>query len=368
MIESLYIKNFKSIKNIDLNFSGLNLFFGMNGMGKSSTIQSLLLCRQSFWRNGGLNLDKLYPSGDLVDLGSTGEVFNKHADDNKLELIIEEDGKEIVLSYLYRSDIDDYGVAFAKEEGNGIIDYSGSLFSEGFVYLAAEHLGPRKRYDYSRWDLSGINKYGSHGEFTVPFLATKGTQIHVPPKMCNPKERSDSLIDQVSAWMVNISPGIRINTEMHPQEQEAKLRISYNEGRMVSDDYSPQNVGFGIPYSLPVVVAILAAKRGDLIILENPESHLHPKGQSALAKLMSCAVSEGIQIICESHSDHIINGIRVSVKEGLLDKDKVSIYYYSKDNQQETQCTPIRVDSNGNLDNYPAGLLDEWGELMARLL
>ena len=83
---------------------------------------------------------------------------------------------------------------------------------------------------------------------------------------------------------------------------------------------------------------------------------------------MSCAVSEGIQIICESHSDHIINGIRVSVKEELLDNDRVSIYYYSKDSQQETQCTKIRVDRNGNLDNYPAGLLDEWGELMARLL
>ena len=368
MIESLFIKNFKSIKNIDLSLSGLNLFFGMNGMGKSSTIQSLLLCRQSFWRNGKLNLDKLYPSGELADLGSTGDVFNKHAEDNKLELIIEEDGRETVLSYVYRSNTDDYGIAFVKEDRNSVIDYSGSLFSESFVYLAAEHLGPQKRYDYSRWDLSGINKYGSHGEFTVPFLATNGAQIHVPPKMRNYKALSDNLIDQVSAWMANISPGIRINTEKNPMEQEAKLRISYNEGKIVSDDYLPQNVGFGIPYSLPVVVALLAAKKGDLIILENPESHLHPKGQSALAKLMACAASEGIQIICESHSDHIINGIRVSVKEELLNNDKVAVYYYSKDSLQETQCTRIRVDKSGNLDNYPTGLLDEWGELMARLL
>ena len=242
------------------------------------------------------------------------------------------------------------------------------MFSENFVYLGAEHIGPKKKYDYSDWDLSGINKFGSQGNFTVPYLATEGSKLHVLKKMCKKNAASDRLIDQVSAWMNDISPGIRLNAEMFPKDQEAKLRISYNEGKYVSDDYSPQNVGFGIPYVLPVIVALLSAKEGDLIIIENPESHLHPKGQTALAELMSRAASIGVQIICESHSDHIINGVRVSVKEGVINNSNLAIYYYSKDRQQETICTRINIDKSGNLDSYPAGLLDEWGELMSRLL
>ena len=360
MIESLYIKNFKSISSVNLEFSGLNLLFGMNGMGKSSTIQSLLLCRQSYWKNGRLHMDNLYPNGDLINLGSTGGVFNKKAEDNKLELIIDENGKEIYLSYLSHMSEPDVGIAFVRDGlGDDQIDFSGSLFSNNFAYLGAEHIGPQKKYDYSDWNLSGINKFGSHGEFAVPFLATKGTQLRVLKKMCSQSVASDRLIDQVSAWMNHISPGIRLNAVIDPQDQEARLRIAYKEEQLVSDDYSPQNVGFGIPYVLPVIVALLSAGSGDLIIIENPESHLHPKGQAALAELMSCAAAAGVQIICESHSDHIINGVRVSVKEGILDDKNLSIYYYSKDRYQETICTKIEVDDSGNLDNYPIGLLDE---------
>ena len=368
MIDALYIKNFKSIRSVNLELSGMNLLFGMNGMGKSSTIQSLLLCRQSFWKNGETNLDKLYPNGALVNLGSTSEVFNKKAEDDLLEIIIEENGVEQNLSYLYRSDISDYGVVFNKTDESNFNDFTGCLFSDGFVYLTAEHIGPRRKYEYSSWETSGINKFGTKGEYTIPFLATNGTKITVPKEVCHPQALSDKLIDQCSAWMSCISPGVRLNAEMSPQDQEARLRISYNEKGIVSDDYSPVNVGFGIPYVLPVIVALLSAKKGDLVIIENPESHLHPRGQAYLSELMSHAVASGVQIICESHSDHVINGVRVAVKEHVINKENVAIFYYNKNENQDTVCSSINIDAAGNLDSYPDGLLDEWGELMSRLI
>ena len=77
MINYIQIENFKSIKNLALPLENLNLFFGMNGMGKSSVIQALLLLRQSFWENHKSGLDYLYTNGDMIQLGTGKDVFVK---------------------------------------------------------------------------------------------------------------------------------------------------------------------------------------------------------------------------------------------------------------------------------------------------
>ncbi len=137
---------------------------------------------------------------------------------------------------------------------------------------------------------------------------------------------------------------------------------------MASNTFLPVNVGFGIPYVLPLVVALLTAEKDGLLLIENPESHLHPKGQTAIAELISRVAARGTQIICESHSDHIINGVRVAVKNRVLENKDVSVVYFDKDDDQITRTTEISVDQKGNLSDYPAGLLDEWGILMSALI
>ena len=113
---------------------------------------------------------------------------------------------------------------------------------------------------------------------------------------------------------------------------------------------------------------MLISEKGSLLLIENPESHLHPKGQSRIAKLISLAAERGCQIICESHSDHVINGIRVAVKKGEISHDKVGILFFSKNKDQETKVDNIYIDGKGNLSEYPLGLLDEWGILMTELI
>ena len=104
------------------------------------------------------------------------------------------------------------------------------------------------------------------------------------------------------------------------------------------------------------------------MLIENPESHLHPKGQTMMARLIALAAENGSQILCESHSDHIINGIRVAIKKKYITPDKTQIAYFNKNSDQDTEVILINVDQNGNLSEYPEGLLDEWGNLMAELL
>ena len=367
MIKYLHIENFKSILKMGLGMGRLNLLFGMNGMGKSSTIQTLLLCRQSFWKNAKMDMDLLYPNGELTWLGTTGEVFSMNAESEEMDIdIVYEGNREYDLRYKF--DLGNSHAVSFNRVNEGVINDEVSLFNDDFVYLGAEHIGPRRKYSYSEWIENGINKFGAKGEFVVPFLAINGNSVSVPKMMCLENARTDLLIDQVSAWMEKISPGVRLNTELFSADQEARLKIAYDGEKMVSDSYSPINVGFGIPYVLPIIVALLTAKKDSLVLIENPESHLHPKGQAAIAELMAKAADYGIQIICESHSDHIINGVRVAVKEGTVKKEDVVVVYYYKDADQNTQTIQIDMDDKGNLDRYPEGLLDEWGTLMAKLI
>lgn len=368
MINYVQVENFKSIKKLALPLENLNLFFGMNGMGKSSVIQALLLLRQSFWENHKSGLDYLYTNGDMIQLGTGKDIFCQSGASDIIRFYIQySNNVKYDCQYKYELEEPDSDqlerIGAEKRE-----DYGVSLFSEQFSYLGAEHLGPRKQYSIENWKKNGIVKLGTTGEFVVPFLALEGEKIRIPDEMCLKTGKTNRLIDQVSAWMAEISPGIRISAELLPTIEKAKLAISYSGDRLVSDAFLPVNVGFGIPYVLPLIVELLISNRDSLLLIENPESHLHPKGQTMIAKLISLAAAHGCQIICESHSDHVINGVRVAVKKGQISSKKVGVSFFSKNSDQETKVDNIYVDNKGNLSGYPAGLLDEWGILMTELI
>lgn len=368
MINYLQLENFKSIKKLALPLENLNLFFGMNGMGKSSVIQALLLLRQSFWENHESGLECLFTNGDMIQLGTGKDIFCQSGSPEIIRFYVQYTNN-IKLDCSYKYDLNnpnsDQLIRIGKGTGD---DYSVSLFSQHFSYLGAEHLGPQKQYSIENWKRNGVAKLGTKGEFVVPFLALEGERIRVPKEMCLPTGKTNRLNDQVSAWMAEISPGIRLTAELLPAIEKAKLAISYVGNGLMSDAFLPVNVGFGIPYVLPLIVELLVSEKDSLLLIENPESHLHPKGQAMLGKLIALAAEQGCQIICESHSDHVINGVRVAAKNGLIDNEKVEISFFSKNLEQETKVNNIFIDRNGNLSDYPLGLLDEWGNLMAELM
>lgn len=368
MINYIQLENFKSIRRLALPVENLNLFFGMNGMGKSSVIQALLLLRQSFWENHESNLDCLYTNGEMIQLGTGKDIFCQSGVDEMIRFYVQYTGN-VRFDCSYKYDLNnpnsDQLMRIGTRDDN---NYSVSLFSGRFSYLGAEHLGPRKQYSIENWKKNGVAKWGTMGEFVVPFLALEGEKIRIPQEMCLSSGRSNRLIDQVSAWMAEISPGIRIFAELLPAIEKAKLAISYIGNGLISDAFLPVNVGFGIPYVLPLIVELLVSEKDGLLLIENPESHLHPRGQAMIGKLIALAAEQGCQIICESHSDHVINGVRVAIKNGQIKNEKVEISYFSKNKEQETKVDNIYVDSKGNLSDYPSGLLDEWGILMTELM
>lgn len=367
MINYIQIENFKSLKRVGIPLSRLNLFFGMNGMGKSSIIQSLLLLRQSYWENKKSSVDHLYTNGDLVRLGTARDIFCQNAENDTIRYYLKySDNKIYDFKYRYDFNTDtdtDELIRITKNEET----YDVSLFSDDFLYLSAEHIGPKKQYSTENWKKDSAAKYGVIGEYIVPFLAAEGDSFKVEDSLCLPTGKTNRLMDQVSAWMAEISPGVKLSAEFVATLEKAKLSIRYSGKRLDTEPFLPVNVGFGIPYVLPLIVELLTSGKDGLVLIENPESHLHPKGQAAIAKLIAKVAARGTQIICESHSDHIINGIRVAVKQGILMPEELAISYFSKDNDQNSIVENISVDKNGTLDSYPEGLLDEWGLLMSEL-
>jgi predicted ATPase len=126
-----------------------------------------------------------------------------------------------------------------------------------------------------------------------------------------------------------------------------------------------ENVGYGISYTLPVIVALLSAKPGALIIIENPEAHLHPAGQSELAKLITKVANNGVQVVVETHSDHIISGIQLACKAHTKDESKgisnndVAMYYFSPSANRSLNIKRVRILGTGMLDFQPKGFFDQ---------
>ncbi len=382
MIQQIVLKNFKSIKNKNFRLKNLNLNLGLNGMGKSSFIQSLLLLRQS--KN---NVGELVLNRDYVKIGTSKDALYQYAKEGEnLSIAIKAkdlDLYEMEFKYEIEADIfKQNNYTQISSSAKSKMEKQESLFGTNFQYLNANRIEPKSVYSKSYTNVVTDKNLGNNGEYTAHFIETYGNNevqfenlLHknsaVEDTTTGKKIIVKTLINQINLWMGEISPGINIRTTSISSEF-VMLEYVYKQPNFGNTNrYKPENVGFGITYGLPVVTALLSARPNELIIIENPESHIHPRGQAELGKLIARTAMNDVQIIIETHSDHILNGIRVAVKENSIAKDKVAIFYYDKvveESEQYTKVTDIQIDKNGTLSEYPENLLDEWSNQLSKLL
>ncbi|GAB4056359.1 AAA family ATPase [Spirosoma litoris] len=361
MITRLTIENFKAFKYAELNLTELNLLTGVNGVGKSSVLQTLLLLRQSHGTDG------LSLKGQLVDIGLGRDALNAQAESDEIRFTIE--SKEIVLLYRYPA-LADSDFLKTSYFGTQSKEFYFALYSENcFQYLNAERKSPSVIFPASNYQVQQLRSLGKNGEYTVHFLAHYQREPVVLPSV--QIATSNTLLDQVDAWFQRISAGTRLTTTYRSDLNVATLTYRFEAGENVTPDFTPVNVGFGFTYVLPIIVAVLAARPGDLLLIENPESHLHPQGQAQLGSLLACAAADGVQIIVETHSDHLLNGVRVAVKGKQIKPEQVSVYYFERDPDAEEHATEIiqpTIDANGRLSQQPRGFFDEYARQLDRLL
>lgn len=377
MIETLEIKNFKSIKKKRFGLRHLNLLLGLNGMGKSSFIQMLLLLRQSTFQEG------LRLNAHLVNIGNARDALYQYAKEEKLGIFLAfTDGQQQQLMFDFKAESDLFPLSENIELDTLFLNQS-LWHNRSFQYLNANRQEPTSIHQKSYSDVVSRRHLGRFGQYTAHFLEVYGTSevesdnlIHpksyVQDRVTGQKIVNRNLLNQVNLWLGEISPGIRVQVTAIQNTENMQVEFEYLQPNFgTTNRFKPTNVGFGISYVLPVVVSLLAARPGDLLIIENPESHIHPRGQAELGKLVALAAANDVQIIVETHSDHFVNGVRVAVKEGLINRSKAVLFYFEKTvtaSEQFSKITDIEIDSRGELSAYPENMLDEWSNQLIKLV
>lgn len=369
MISGIHLENFKCFRELNLPTGALTLLAGLNGTGKSSVIQSLLLLRQS-WQLGLLQKGKLALNGDLAQIGTAEDALYESADDEVIKIGLRvESGEKLDWTFDYGATSDVVSSQSSVVEETTLSTYS-TLFSDRFQYLGAERTGPRTFYPTSTHLVENLHQLGPRGEFAANYLNVFGGKQVVLRGVLRDGIGS-RLIDQVEAWMELITPGTRLKFVPHGGMDLVQLQYQFASGEDVSKPYRPTNVGFGLTYTLPILVALLSAEPGDLLLLENPEAHLHPRGQARLGQLISGTAAEGVQVVVETHSDHLLNGIRLAVHQGTLAPERAFLHYFGRGDgtaERGHSVTTPHLDRNGRLDQWPPGFFDEWEQALDQLL
>jgi predicted ATPase len=365
MIQELHLHNYKCFADQRISFKALTLLSGFNDTGKSSVIQSLLLLRQSYQQD--LFLDRgLVLNGDLVNVGTVEDVlFEKATEDMITFQLGLKNGHEQAWRFLYDRKTDALSLDISNTQDKQI--YHSSLFNNNFHYLTAERIGPRPFFNMSDILVRHRRQLGSAGEYAAHFLYIYGDEIKVHTDLAHPDATSLDLKNQVDAWLGEINPNTCISVVSNAETDTIGLQYAFVD-KGSNRIYRARTVGFGITYALPILVAVLSSQPGALVLIENPEAHLHPKGQSQMVKLLTRAAHCGVQIVLETHSDHILNGTRVAVHDGELAPEDVQIHFFQRQKDGQAQVLSPRIDRNGRIDAWPDGFFDEWDKNLELLL
>lgn len=373
MITRIAINNFKAFREAEINVNRLNLFTGLNGMGKSTFIQSLLLLRQSDAHLIPEIKGLILKGGDegIIDLGKGKDVYNINADSDYLKFEIDIDNK-LFLDVSYDFEAESDVLPLSKDRDNYYNNPGNpSIFNNRFVYLKAERIGPEHNY---KANLSAVKQrrfLGYRGENVPLFIALNKFDPVNLPSVQHENAKANNLIAHLDAWLNDITPGSHVISTYYTDLDIVRIGYQFDTGKDVTPEFSPVNVGFGFTYTLPVLTAILSAEKGDLLIIENPESHLHPQGQAKMGELLAKAANDGVQIIIESHSDHLFNGIRIAVKNKAINKDDVSVFYFERDvnsNEHITKISEPVIENDGRISHKPKGFFDEYSKQLDSLI
>lgn len=348
IISRVELNNFKCHSSFKEDFSCLTILAGENAAGKSSVIQSLLLYDTAA-RSSSDSVFTLDVHG--INLGTSTSIITESSgsDVTEIKLTVMDEPMPIVFSIA-----DDNDVSFdtLKNKGSGLKTYR-------FFYVNAERISPRAYYNISS---SNAFNVGTHGENTV-YVINQIDNIVKNPFYNDKKEKWKLFSDNsrfsaiVEDCLQTIIPGTKLNVKTNTEQGTSAIRYSNGFGI----DVIPTATGFGITYVLPIIVqSLVSLLFSDVVlIIENPEAHLHPYSQSQLGRFLAKIASLGVQTVIETHSEHIINGCRLALAE--IEKNNIaSIIFFSRDYEtMENHHTTIKIDKAGELSEWPEGFFDQ---------
>lgn len=352
IINKVLIRNFKCHQDLEVDLKNLNVLTGGNATGKSSVLQGILLAHGAWKDYEGRRVSPNHVQE--LKLGVPESLVNEEFSDRNVEftLWVDDTENEIKLHPLddemsfYIENVEDIACMMSKNVHLGKLN----LF-----FLKAERQGPRL---ISNICDSNYFSVGNMGENTSYVIGEMDKALKLLEKYHLPEELKISGIDRFSAhceeWLKMIIPDTEIQYSIDIERNISTIKFKNN-----GEFYLPTATGFGITYVLPIIVQALVASifTNSVLIIENPEAHLHPYSQSMLGKFLALVAANGVQIILETHSEHIIDGCRIqSVKSKK--SEEMKILFFEKGGSQSI-CRDIEIQKNGELSEWPEGFFDQ---------
>jgi len=403
MLTNITLENFKCFKEeTQFPLKQINLLTGINGRGKSTLLQSLLLMRQSIDYH---NLtSQIILNGSCIKLGKFEDIRNTNISrDEKILLryqfnyLSQPDDVEFESKYILGENKEDNRIvnidscSFSssifkntynlkppqskndRKLSNTLLNLIPALtirekedeivfeemvqtnfyyFFQTIHYISADRIGPHDFY--LKDHLSEFPNVGARGENTINLL-DKLRDCPVNEELCLGDD-AQTLLTQTQEWLKEIFEGATLDI---PKSKSTVIEPLFNTDSS-KNRYKGSNIGFGYSYILPIIVSGLIAKPGEVLIVENPEAHLHPRAQSRLVRFLAKVSQTGVQVFIETHSDHILNALRIAVYDMLITNEEANILYFPPEIGQPIIQIPIQ--ENGRIENWPPGFFDQMDE------
>ncbi len=397
MISQIDLVSFKCFDRLKLPLGPLTLLSGVNGSGKSSVLHSLVFLHQASVDTGygsQSETGRIRLKGKDIDFGNVIDLLDRTTGQNRFEIGLDGDG--VKCWWMFSGDRSDMSLELKSVRINGE-EYENPTFLSGLfpigiairppqlrwllgnlTFISAGREGPRDLYPLEDKNMGHDPKYvyddierkseivdarnytflgrvGVRGENTASVLF-QGSDELVKEGLRLPGH-SPILLHQVGAWMNRFFPGCALDVQRVPNRNYVTLGIRMSEK---TDFLRPFHSGFGLTQVLPIVVAALSIPEENILLIENPEVHLHPAGQALMGQFLGEVAMSGIQVIVETHSDHVLNGIRRAVKSGRIPAEKVDLHFFRARHDGDPQVLSPMMDKNGNIDSWPDGFFDQF--------
>lgn len=369
MLTQINLTNFKCFELLKLPLGALTLLSGANASGKSSILQALVLLHQTFRDNP--RSPRLMLNGSVANLGTVTDVMDQVHGSISLGIGLIDETVSCEWSFSGgRRDMslavaevtvggqtyDDLGFYLLPDNSRPRADAASARRLarrlQNLTYITAERAGPRDIYTLVDETVVTV---GPTGENAASVLY-QGLEERIAAERILPGV-VPTLLPQVEARLGAFFPGCALQVQPVPNVNAVTLGIRTSPD---TNFLRPVHCGFGITQVLPIIVATLSVPKDSILLIENPEVHLHPSGQALMGQFLAEVAHAGVQVIVETHSDHVLNGIRRAVKTELLPAEEVAIHFFRPRSAGSPQVLTPTLDRSGNIDVWPEGFFDQF--------
>jgi len=394
LLAEISVNNFKSLNPLSLKLKPLTILIGPNGSGKSSVLQALLVLKKLFLRGGNIKLPELFVLDNYVNMGSWTDITYKPGNPIKIGVsIVENNLTYRVDATLFRDNKVNMGATIVyegrvfkvpprtislpytqKQQTSIGIDIPQARFSlmwDGFIFTNLSVVRGALPSEFRNRFLRFLNTWFLEiyalplftSMFNVPQVGMsldKAALLNIIRRSLIVRQDHlmalmalDPDIEDYAMSYVKELFGIDVRGRpLHPNIARILTRV--RKGKTIPI----VNEGGGINRAVYMFLTLALANPGSTVLIEEPETNLHPKAQYELAAKLVETVNEGKQIILTTHSEHLLFGVLGAIAKNIIPLNSVAIYYFRKE-KESTMWRQLEIDEKGRVKGGLPGFFEE---------